>query len=97
MASIQSITFDQAAYNPGDTITLTVDYTADVPGTTPTTFMATVNVTDSTGAVTATASAPFVINVPAAGGDVVSVTDTDGHTWTQVSDSGSVAVFTTIA
>ena len=97
MASIQSITFDQSSYNPGDQITLTVDYTADVPGSTPTTFTATVAVTDSTGAVTASASAPFVINVPVAGGDVVSVTDTDGHAWTEVSDSGSVAVFTTTA
>jgi hypothetical protein len=97
MASIQSITFDQPVYSPGDMITLTVDYTADVPGTTPVTFTATVNVTDSAGAVTASAAAPFAVSMPSAGGDVVSVTDTGSRTWAQVSDSGSVAVFTTTA
>lgn len=97
MASIQSITFDEASYNPGDTITLTVDYTADVPGSTPTTFTATVVITDAAGTQTATQGAPFVVNVPTSGGDVVSVTDDDSHTWAEQSDSGSVAVFTTTA
>jgi hypothetical protein len=98
MASIQSITFDQASYNPGDTITLTVDYTADSASTpTPQTFTATVVITNSGGSQTATQSAPFVINIPGTGGDVVSVTDDDNHTWAEQSDSGSVAVFTTTA
>lgn len=97
MASIQSITFDEASYAPGDTISLTVDYTPDQPGTTPTTFSATVTITDASGAAVANASAPFVVAEPVAGGDTVSVSDDGGRAWSQQSDSGSVAVFTAIA
>jgi hypothetical protein len=99
MASIQSITFDQPSYTPGQVITLTVNYTPDTAGTggTPQTFTATVVITDASGTQTATAAAPFVIAGSVSGGDVVSVTDTGGHTWVQQSDSGSVAVFTTTA
>lgn len=97
MASIQSITFDQASYAPGDTITLTADYTPDQPGSVPTTFNATVTITDASGAAVANATAPFVVAEPVAGGDVVSVSDDGGRAWSPVSDSGTVAVFTAIA
>jgi hypothetical protein len=97
MASIDSMTFDQASYNQGDTITLTVDYTPDVPGVTPTTFTATSVVTNSAGEQTATSSADFVVNVAQPGGDTVATTDTGGRTWTEISDSGTVAVFTATA
>jgi hypothetical protein len=97
MASIASMTFDQPSYMPGDTITLTVDYTADTPGVNPTTFTATTTVTDSGGTVTASDSAPFVVNEAVSAGDVVAVTDTGSHTWAESSDNGSVAVFTTTA
>jgi hypothetical protein len=97
MASIQSITFDQASYAPGDTITLTADYTPDQPGSAPTTFSATVTITDASGTAVANASAPFTVAEPVAGGDVVSVSDDGGRAWAQQSDSGSVAVFTATA
>jgi len=97
MATINAMTFDQASYNPGDTITLTVSYTADTPSVNPVTETATANVTDAAGTVTATSTAPFVVNEPVSAGDVVSVTDTGNHTWAEQSDSGSVAVFTTTA
>ena len=53
MASIDSMTFDEAAYNPGDLITLTVGYTPDTPAVVPTTFNATASITDSGGNVVA--------------------------------------------
>jgi len=92
MASIDLMTFDQAAYTPGELVTLTVDYTPDVGSQT---FTATAVITDAAGAQVATSSAPFVVNTPA--GDVVGVTDDGGHVWAQASDTGTVAVFTTTA
>jgi hypothetical protein len=99
MASIDSLTFDQAAYNPGDLITLTVGYTPDSPSVVPTTFTATAVISDANGNQLATSSAPFVINVSQPAGDTVSVTDTDNHAWAETagSDTGSSVVFTTTA
>ena len=97
MASITSMTFDQPAYNPGDTITLTVAYVADTPGVSPVVNTATASVTNSGGTVTATDSADFTVNEPAAAGDTVNVTDTGNRTWAEQSDDGSTAVFTTTA
>jgi len=97
MASVDTITFDEAAYNPGDLITCTVDYTPDAPGVVPTTFTATVNVTNSAGTIVASNTAPFVVNEAQPGGDTVSVTDTGSRTWAEQSDDGSVAVFTATA
>lgn len=76
---------------------MTVGYTPDTPSMVPTVNTATVNVTDAAGTVTATSSAPFTVNEPQAAGDVVSASDTGNRTWTQVSDNGSVAVFTATA
>ena len=99
MASINSMTFDQTAYNPGDLITLTIGYTPDNPSVVPTTFTAATVITNSGGTQVATSSAPFVINLPQASGDVVSVTDDDSHAWTETpgSDTGSSVVFSTTA
>ena len=97
MASINSMVFDEAAYNPGDVVTLTVDYTPDTPSVVPTTFNATASITDSGGNVVASSSAPFVINEAQPSGDQVGVTDDDNHTWAEASDTGSVAVFSTTA
>ena len=91
------MTFDAAAYNPGDPISLTIGYTPDTPSVVPTTFNATASITDSGGNVVASSAAPFVINVAQPAGDQVSVTDDDNHTWAETSDSGSVAVFTATA
>ena len=60
MASIDSMTFDQAAYNPGDLINLTIDYAPDTPSVVPTTFNATASITDASGNIVASSSAPFV-------------------------------------
>ena len=97
MASITSMSFDQPAYSPGDTMTLTVDYVADTPSVNPVTGNALASITDAGGTITASDSAPFVVNEPVAAGDVVSVTDDGGRAWTEVSDSGSVAVFSATA
>jgi hypothetical protein len=97
MSSITSLTFDQPAYNTGDTISLTVIYVADVPSVVPTTFTATTTITDSAGAETATLSAPFVVNVAQGAGDVVATTDTGDRVWAEASDDGSTAVFTATA
>jgi len=99
MASINSLSFDQPSYTPGDLITLTIGYTPDSPSVVPTTFTATATISDSAGNPLGSASAPFVVNVSQAAGDVVSVTDDGSHTWTETpgSDTGSSVVFTTSA
>ena len=91
------MTFDEAAYNPGDLITLTIGYTPDTPSVIPTTFNATASITDSGGNVVASSVAPFVVNVAQPTGDQVSVTDDASHTWAKASDTGSVAVFSATA
>jgi hypothetical protein len=97
MASIDSMTFDQPAYAPGQLITLTVAYTPDAAGVTPTPFTATTVITDSAGAQTATGSADFTVNEPAPGGDTLATTDTGSRSWAEASNSGTVAVFTATA
>ena len=97
MASVDSMTFDQASYTPGDTIGLTVDYTPDVASVNPQTFTATTTITNAAGAATATSSADFIVNEPVSGGDTLATTDTGNRTWAQISDTGSVAVFNATA
>jgi hypothetical protein len=97
MATIDSMTFDQASYEVGQTITLTVAYTPDSPSVVPVTETATTQITDPAGNVLATSSADMVINELQPSGDTLSTTDTGNHTWTQASDTGAVAVFTTTA
>lgn len=76
-----------AGYAPGELITLTVTY-ADADRAT---LAVTVTVTDSTGG-TGTATSNVVIDQ-----GTVAVTSSPARTWTKVSDSGTVAVFTTTA
>jgi hypothetical protein len=97
MASIDSMAFDQAAYSPGDAITLTVGYTPDAPSVTSETFTATSQIADSSGNVLSSSTAPFVVNTPQPSGDKVSTSDDGNHAWADVSDSGTVAVFSTTA
>ena len=100
MASIGSLTFDEASYAPGDTITLTISYTPDTPSVVPQTSNATATITDAAGNVVATSdAAPFVVNEPQPSGDTVGVTDDGNRTWTETpgSDTGSVVVFTATA
>jgi hypothetical protein len=97
MASIDSMAFDAAAYTPGETVNLTVGYTPDSPSVTSQTFTATAQIADSSGTVLSSSTSPFVVNTSTASGDVVSVSDDGNHTWADVSDSGTVAVFSTTA
>ena len=97
MAAINSIAFDKAAYSPGDTITVTVDYVPDTPSVMPAVFTFTGNVVNSGGTVVASLNQDFTVNVPQPAGDKVSVSDTGGRTWAESSDSGSVAVLTATA
>lgn len=97
MAAISSMTFDKSAYNAGDTVTLTVAYTADVPGVSNATATATATVTDASGNVTAAQPADFTVSSQVPAGDVVAVADTGSHAWTKVSDDGATAVFTATA
>jgi hypothetical protein len=99
VASIDSMTFDQPAYNPGDLITLDIAYTPDTPSVVPTTFTATAVITDSGGNQVASSAAPFIVNVAQPAGDVVSVTDDGNRAWTETpgSDTGSSVVFTATA
>lgn len=99
MASVDTLTFDQAAYSTGDTVTLTVAYTPDAPSVVPTTFTAAASITDPSGNVVATNAAPFTVNVAQASGDSVGVTDTGNRAWAETpgSDTGSAVVFTATA
>jgi hypothetical protein len=98
MASIDSMTFDKPAYLPNDLITLRVAYTPDAPGVLATEFTASETITDASGAVVATASAPFIVNEPQAAGDTLDTpTDTGNRAWARISDDGATGVFTATA
>jgi hypothetical protein len=108
MSAINSITFNAGStgvagtYAQGDPVVATVDYTPDAPSVNAETMTLTANVTNSSGAVTATTTSSFVVNTPVAGGDTVSVSDTGSHTWvegTPVSDGsgGEDVTFSTTA
>ena len=89
---VNSITFDQAAYNSGDKITVTVNYTAGTSGTTQT-FTGTAK--DSATLKTGTLTVNFT--VVKSDTTSASASDSGGRTWTTVSDNAGVAVFTAIA
>jgi hypothetical protein len=97
VASIDSMTFDAASYAPGDTVNLTVGYTPDSPSVSSQTFTTTATISDASGNVLSSSTAPFVVNTPQPSGDVVAVSDDGGHAWAKGSDSGTVAMFSTTA
>ena len=82
-----SVSLNKAAYVPGETMTATVTY--GDPDTQRNTL--TFTGTDSDGQ-TAQGMVSYVIDPT-----VLSYVDSSGKTWTKVSDSGSVAVFTATA
>lgn len=95
--AITAITFDQATYPPGATITATVKYTPGASDTdTSLTFTGTV--TDNANGQTGTMEGTFVVQTQVNDATTVSVADSGNRTWTQVSDDGAgTAVFTATA
>lgn len=89
---VSSINFDQTSYLAGQKITVTVDYS---PGTSDETQTLTGVAEDSITGL----SGQLVVNFIVTNNDTTSLTvsDSSKRTWTQVSDNGSVAVFTAIA
>lgn len=90
--AITSITFDKTSYNPGDTITATVNYGS---GTSGQTQQLTGTATDAATGQTGTLTVNFTVNE--SDSTSVSVKDTGGRVWTKVSDAAGVAKFTATA
>jgi uncharacterized protein YfaS (alpha-2-macroglobulin family) len=89
MASpVVKATLDKTTYSPGDKIVLTVTYSD------PDSAVQTITVTgtDSSGN---PATATVVLTT--ADAVTLAVTDTGARTWAKVSDTGSVAVFNSVA
>ena len=89
---ITSASFDQPGYTLGQTMTLTVDYT---PGLSPQSENVTIDGLDSANQLPA--SVTIQVTVLSPDSTTWTVTDAKGRVYTQVSDNGSVAVFTAIA
>lgn len=88
--AITSISFDQPSYTPGQTITATVTYTSGMaPAVQEFTGTATAGAQEGTLTVAFEVMAPQPTTVTAA--------DTGNRTWTQKSDTGTVAVLTATA
>ncbi len=93
---ISSITFDQASYNTGATMTATVDYTAGVSSS-PSVETFTGTATDSVTSQVGTLAVTFTVVTDSNDPTAVTGADTGAHVWTKASDTGSVAVFTAVA
>jgi hypothetical protein len=106
--TITGWSFDQAVYNPGATITLTIDYTSTDSSAADVSSAVTVTVSDATsGAVTQASNGsvafPDFTTAGAESADPTTVTVSDNRspagTWNQVSNvlSGSAAPFSGVA
>lgn len=81
MAAVNTIAFDKAAYNAGDTITVTVDFTPDTPSTVANTFTLSAQVTDASGNPVGSAStSTFTVNSQQQG-DKLAVSDSGSRAW----------------
>lgn len=90
--SITSITFDKASYLPGDIITATVSYVA---GSSDVSQTFTGTAVDSVSGEEGTLQVSFVVTEPDQTN--ITVTDSGGRAWAEISDTGSVAKFTATA
>lgn len=89
---VNSVTFDQAAYNPGDTITATMTFTPGSSGQAQTfTGTATDSATGQQGSLVVT------FTVAATDATTVSASDSGARTWTLASQAAGSAVFTATA
>lgn len=90
---VTSISFDQARYEPGDVVTATVTYVPGYPQAPA--AQVTASALDEVTGLAGQAGSGFTVAAP----DVTTVTlaDTGGRTWVKVSDTGTVAVFTSTA
>lgn len=84
MPVVTSLTFDKPAYTPGQLITATIAYDADLV------FQATGTGIDIAGQ-QASLSGSFTVHGKAL------ISDSGNRTWTLVSDDGATAVFTATA
>lgn len=91
---VSSVTFDKSAYNRGDTITATVNY---VPGKSDANQTFTGVGTDSVTGLTGMLAVSFTIANGLTDATSVAVFDGAGRTWVKTSDSGTVAVYTSVA
>jgi hypothetical protein len=83
-----SASLDKASYLPGETMTLTVNYSDPDQDN----LTVTVVVTDSSGLSSAPVTATAVIDPL-----TIQVSSDPARTWTLASDNGSVAVFSAVA
>jgi len=98
--AITSITFDKPVYNPGDVITLTVDYTStDLISVPEVTSTATVELTDAAGSTSGTSD--FLVQPAGTEPEPTTavVTDNRGGAWALVSNAftGTTAPFPGVA
>lgn len=100
--TITSVVFDKTGYNAGDTIHATVTY---VPGKSesagsPVTYSVEGTGTDVVTGQTGQLAGTFTVTpvaVPVNDATTLVFTDSGSRTWTKVSDTGTVAVFTATA
>ena len=89
---VNSVTFDQTAYNPGDTITATMVFT---PGASAQTMTFTGTATDASTGEVGTLQVQFIVGESDA--TTVSASDSGGRVWTLQSQTAGQAVFTAVA
>lgn len=82
MAAVNTIAFDKAAYNTGDTITVTVDFAPDTPSTISTPFTLTAQVSDASGNPVGSPSTSTFSVVSTQQGDTCGVSDSGTRAWT---------------
>lgn len=81
MAAINSVTFDKAAYNAGETVTATINFTPDTPSTVSVPFTLTTQIHDASGNPVGEASTSTFSVTSTQQGDTCSVSDSGSRSW----------------